>query len=303
MDLGGGAGRSGVPNAITAFNTSSRAPTLEPFAHVDLNRDEDSVTSLSNLGTKDGAILYAGVNSSEAERLKGNNEHFRAFELRYPKGKDGKGRIEYLSKTQLLNPATSEGAKKDGYQRIVKLSPPGKAGKKRIGAVASSLYSPGEDSIVLYAAVSNKPSSSDIIQRIELKQEANDIDLNEMEDGRFQLAYALDHDVYVHTISYDFNKKKPGKKLQAPIRRYSVPYPDVFESSKSRPKIRCIRFLTSSHILLLVNHPNRSGVELQVLRLYDVDGMGSISLRKKIKAKQAVDMDCVRLNADKNGGT
>ena len=58
-------GRSGVPNKITCFDASSRAPNLESFAEIDLSRDEDSVTCLANLATKEGVILYAGINSSK----------------------------------------------------------------------------------------------------------------------------------------------------------------------------------------------------------------------------------------------
>lgn len=66
----------------------------------------------------------------------------------------------------------------------------------------------------------------------------------------------------------------------------------VFEK-KGRSKLRALRWLSPSHLLLLVNRPNRSGVELQILRIYSEDGMGSIILRKTLGkgAKQAVDMD------------
>jgi hypothetical protein len=222
-----------VPNSICAFDTSSRAPILEPFARTDLSRDEDSVTSVATASTRDGSIIYAGVNSSEEERLKGQNAHLRAFDLTYPKRQKGnntsdtnQGNIEYLSKTQLFG-AASETARKEGYQRLVRLSPPGgKSGGKRLGVVASSLQG-NENELVIFPAVSTKPTSSDVIQRIALKdKEANDVDILEAADGRFQVAYCLDYSVYVQRFDYNFETRKTGKKLDVPSKTYDVPYPD-----------------------------------------------------------------------------
>ncbi|KAF2660546.1 hypothetical protein K491DRAFT_649316 [Lophiostoma macrostomum CBS 122681] len=309
---GGGAGnRSGVPNAISCFDTSSRAPTLEPFAEIELSRDDDSVTCLSNLATKDGSILYAGINSSEAERLKGKNEHFRAFEVFYPKktandARDTKTpeRIQFVSKIGLLSPVSSESAKKDGYQRLIRLSPPrlGQSGAKRIAALSSSLAE-SQNELVILAAVSNKPLPSEVIQRVGLgEKEANDIDIVEPELGQFSVAYCLDQEVFVQNVGYDFDRKKVKNKLEAPRKKYAVPYPDTFEKA-GRSRIRCIRWLSSNHCLLLANSANRTGVELLVLHLYNSEGMGSIITRKRLPGhvKQAVDMDISRLDADENG--
>lgn len=254
------------------------------------------MTSIAAVSTQQGCIIYAGVNSTEAERLKGENAHFRAFELTYPKKKAEApektgGELQFISKAQLLTPATNAG-RNEGYQRLVRLSPaaPGKSGGKRIGVVASSLQG-DENELVIFPAVSTKPSLSDVIQRIPLKgYEANDVDIFESE-GAFQVAYCLDAAVYVQRFSYDFEKRKTSKKLEEPHRVYHVPALDA--AQKTRPKLRALRWLSPHHILLLVNRPNRSGVELQILRLYSEDGMGSIVLRKTLGkgAKQAVDMD------------
>jgi hypothetical protein len=191
------------------------------------------VTSVATASTREGSIIYAGVNSSEEERLKGENAHLRAYDLEYPRRTKGnkanetkEGKVEYLSKTQLFG-ASSETARKEGYQRLVRLSPPaGKSGGKRVGAVASSLQG-DENELVIFAAVSTKPTSSDIIQRMALKdKEANDVDILEAEDGRFQVAYCLDYSVYVQRFTYSFEKRKPGKRLEAPPKAYEVPYPD-----------------------------------------------------------------------------
>jgi hypothetical protein len=172
------------------------------------------------------------VNSSEQERLQGQNAHFRAYDLTYARRKGSQaekaepGKIEFLSKSQLLK-AASETARKEGYQRVVRLSPPaGKSGAKRIGVVASSLQG-DENELVIFPAVSTKPEPSDVIQRVSLKdKEINDVDILETEDGYFQVAYCPDHSVHVQRFSYDFDKKTTGSRLQAPPKTYEVPYLD-----------------------------------------------------------------------------
>ena len=105
---GGGAGRSGVKNQITAYDFTSRAPTIQSFAEIEASKD-DSITCLDNLSTKDGLILFAGNGSSEEERLKGNNEHLRAFELKYPKSAEKTdGKVDFVSKTQLFKTPKSD---------------------------------------------------------------------------------------------------------------------------------------------------------------------------------------------------
>lgn len=312
---GGGSGRSGVSNKITLFDVTSRAATLEPTAELELSRDEDSVTCLANLGTKDGLVVYAGVNSSEDDRLADKNEHFRSFLVEYPKkkkkdeekgsDKNSEAKISFLSKTSLFKPVKSTIAKNEAYQRILRLSRPKRSasGSKRIGAIASSLAGEENEIVVFNATTSSPESPGDIIQRFPTHEgkEANDIDIAEPEDGEFKLAYCTDYSVFVSNIPYDFDRKKPRQGLLLPRSKYSVPYPDVFES-KGRFKIRCLRWLSPSHILLLANLPNRTGVELLILTLYG-DTMGSTTLRKRLPrhVKAAVDMDVCALDADENG--
>ena len=258
MGGGGGGGRHGVKNKITLFDFASRAPTVEPIAEIEASTD-DSVTCLANLATKDGLILYAGVNSSEEDRAKDNNEHFRAFEVQLPKGKiatDGTdAAISYLSKTKLFASVKDANAKKEGYQRLIRLSPPQRtpasAPVRRIGAIASSLTG-DENEVVVFNATSNKPQvPQDILQRIQLGkgEEANDLDIFDKGDGQFELAYVLDYDVIVHNISTTQSKPKDARR-----KLYSIPMPDLGKKT-GRSKLRCIRWLTPEHLLLLVNKP------------------------------------------------
>lgn len=200
------AGRSGVKNKISAFDFTSRAPTVEPSAEIELSSEEDSPTCLASLATKDGLILYTGVNSSEEDRLKEQNEHFRSFEVTLPKGRRSssvrqeskpQGKIAFLSKTSLLTPPTSTNAKKEAYQRLVRLSPSRRSttGNKRIGAIASSLAG-NENEVIVFSATSTKPAAGDIIERVPLKgSEANDLDILDVEENGFRLAYCADHEV------------------------------------------------------------------------------------------------------------
>ncbi|KAF1830702.1 hypothetical protein BDW02DRAFT_572766 [Decorospora gaudefroyi] len=302
---GGGAGRSGVKNQITAFDFSSRAPTVQPIAEIEASKD-DSVTCLANLSTRDGAILYAGINSSEDERLNGSNEHFRAFELQFPKSKAASekadGSIGLLSKTSLFTTPQSAGAKKEGYQRIVKLSPPPRttssAPNRRIGAIVSSLAG-DENEVVIFSATSNKPAEQDILGRITLHkgQEANDVDIFTQGEGRFLVAYATDQDIFIQDVNYDFEQKTTrGKNEHRKV--YTMPHVD--KGAKSR--LRCLRWLSPRHLLLLSNKPNRTGVDLLVLHLYE-EGPGSIILRKKLPkhVKAGTDMDVCLLDVDDEG--
>lgn len=302
---GGGGGRHGVKNKITLFDFTSRAPTVEPIAEIEASTD-DSVTCLANLATKDGLVLYAGVNSSDEDRVKDNNEHFRAFEVRLPKGKivtDGTdASISYLSKTKLFAPVQDVNAKKEGYQRLVRLSPPPRAPAsapaRRIGAIASSLAG-DENEVVVFNATSNKPRDpQDVLQRIRLAkgEEANDLDIFDRGDGQFELAYVLDYDLIVHNVSTTQAKPKDARR-----KLYSIPLPDLGKKT-GRSKLRCVRWLTPEHLLLLVNKPNRTGVELLLVHMYE-EGPGSVVLRKTLpkRVKAATDMDVALLDSDSSG--
>lgn len=300
-----------MKNKITLFDFSSRAPTVQPCAEIEASED-DSVTCLANLATRDGLILYAGINGSEDERSKGKNEHFRSFEVQFPKiiaAQSGKEKIEgtiaFLSKTKLFTPPQSAFAAKEGYQRLVRLSPPHRnaagAPSKRIGAIASSLAG-DENEVVVFSATSNKPQAQDIIQRVKLPsgQEANDIDIFDHGEGKFHVAYVLDQEVHVQDVVYDFaQRKSKGKNERRKV--YTIPHQDL-GNSKGRSKLRCIRWLSPKHLLLLANKPNRTGVELWVLHLYE-EGPGSIILRKTLPnhVKAATDLDVAILDADSDG--
>lgn len=287
---------------ITCFDFTSRAPNVEPSAELEVSAD-DSVTCLANLATKDGLIVFAGNGSSVDDRVKGQDTHFKAFEFQSPKGKPAS--INFLSKTQLFSVPKNENVRKEMYQRILKLSPPPRTASstptKRIGAIASGLGG-DENEIVIFSATSNRPQAQDIIKRMKLSagQEANDLDIWDQGEGRFQIAYCLDSDVYIQDVDYDFSESK--NRTESERRKvYTIPHPDA-GARKGQSKVRSLRWLSPMHLLLLANKPNRTGVELLVLHMYE-EGPGSIVSRKTLPAhvKAAVDFDVALLDTDATG--
>jgi hypothetical protein len=292
----------GVKNMVTLFDFSSRAPTVEASTELEVSKD-DSVTCLANLATKDGLIVLAGNGSSVEDRLKGQDTHFKAFEAQI--SKSSAASLTFLSKTQLFTPPKAENARKEIYQRVLRLSPPQRiassTSNKRIGAIASGLAG-DENEIVIFSATSTRPQAQDIIKRIKLPagQEANDLDIWDHGEGQFQLAYCLDGEVYLQDVDYDFAQTKSRTETER-RKVYTVPHPDASER-KARPKIRSVRWLSPKHLLLLANKPNRTGVELLLLHMYE-EGPGSIVSRKTLPShvKAATDFDVALLNADSEG--
>ncbi|KAB2576937.1 hypothetical protein DBV05_g4419 [Lasiodiplodia theobromae] len=307
---GGGEGRSGVPNQITLLDVSSRS-AIEVAGEIDLPRDEDAVMSLANLASKDGLITFAGINSSENERLADRNKHLRSFQIEYPQKKKAaqegaeaeKGRVGFLGKTSLFRTPTTTAAKKDTYQRLLRLSPAQirESGSKRIGAIATDFNPVSE--LVIFDATTAVPSDWDVIQRINPKEgkDINDVDINESSEGNFSVAFCTDHEVFVSRMTYDFEKKKATSITPADslIPAYSLPFPDVFKSGSSRPTIKYIRYLTPHHILLCCNHAQRKGAELLILRKLP-DAPGEVVLQKRLpsRIKAAGGMDVCALNTD-----
>lgn len=72
--------------------------------------------------------------------------------------------------------------------------------------------------------------------------------------------------------------------------------------SGPRAKLRSLRWLAPGYLLLTSNKPNRSGVELLILHLYE-EGLGGISLRKTLPRhiKAATDIDVALLDTDSDG--
>ncbi|PNS18177.1 Guanine nucleotide-exchange factor SEC12 [Sphaceloma murrayae] len=307
---GGGEGRSGVSNKITLLDTTSRT-TLDVAGEIELSRDEDSVTSLANLASKDGLITLAGINSSEAEQKAGKNEHLRAFEVRYPKrrrrnatkdeseDKDLMGSISLVGKSSLFNPA--KGPKPEQYQRLLRLSPARRSetGSRRVGAVATGLSK--QSQLVVFDATKTPVKDTEVIHRLDLDDEAADLDIKDAA-GDFSIAWCTDYSVYEQTLAYDFGTKKKELTPKGPRNIHTLSKEDQAGKPKTRAKYRSIRFLTDHHVLVLSNLPNKSGAELSIMHVYPT-GPAAVLFHKILPGhiKQAVAMDVCTLDADEKG--
>lgn len=316
------------------MNTSKRNEISE-VVDIELSRDEDSVTSLAVARAEDDSIVaLAGINSSQAEQLKGNNQHLRSFRLEYPPRKaaaaagedtekkdkkDDAGKKTTplsrasLFRTKIHKPAP--GQKIDTYQRILRLSPWRGADSPRIAAIATGLAPSGE--IVLFDATTPTPQESDVLGRIRLGdgEEAEDVDIIDL-DGeekgkkngkRFKVAYTNGVDVF--TFEIDSSRRSNASPEVRCV--YTVPFPDYYAKNKARPRFRALRFLSPTALLLLQNAPDRGGCELVVLSLPSSssspssgDGaFGTIIRRRKLRRmmKIGLGLDVCNLGANPDG--
>ena len=204
-----------------------------------------------------------------------------------------KGETKALGKASLFKP--SKAAKKETFQRVLRLSKKKKDNGPRLGAVATGLAPAGE--IVLFGAYTSRPGPKDIWSRIQLddKQEAADVDITELEpreseEGvRFRVVYCTDYDVYITDVD---DKTKDNGCLCQHI--YGLPQSDTPASSKTRPKLRCLRFITPQVLVVLQNNPQGKGAELFLLEI-----SGIVTLRKVLhrKIKSATALAITRLDA------
>lgn len=312
---GGGSSSTGVPNRISLLDTSKRS-VIKEVADIELAHDEDSVVSLAVAHSDPQALIaYAGINSSARDQQAGRNEHFRSFKVPLParrkKNADDPAPpastvapTQALARTAIFRAAA--GPKNECYQRILRLSPPifdapsngeksdsaDKVLKKRLATIASGLATQNE---VVTFPVTRDVSAPEVISRVNLESpEASDVDLiNTDETGSAHiLAYATDTELYLQQLS---NGKSASNS--EPLK--------VFETVKGpegRSKIRAIRFLSTRYIVLLQNRQNRSGVEINVLKLSKDFAEAQLTLVKYVKnMKQAVGLDTCTLSKGQDG--
>lgn len=312
---GGGESKSGIGNKITLLDVADPRE-ITTAAEIELSKVEDNPTCVANLASKDGLITFAGINSGAEDLKAGKNTHFRSFGIQYPSRSVGqskehkdapqnKGNVIPIGKGQLFRP--EKDGKQECYQRILRLSPArrkpqGSGASKRLGAIATGSAQKSE--IVLFDATTSTPGERDVVQRIQPSNndEAKDVDWEEQEEGRFLLAYCTEGEVFLQRLSYDFDKRKLINGVKDAEKIYSLPGPSAGERP-GRRKLRTLRFLTSTHLLLLVNLPNFKGAEMLILRLYP-DGPGEIVLRKRLAThvRAATGMDVCALDSDVQTG-
>lgn len=269
----------------------------------------------------DSLVALAGINSSMAEQKKNNNQHMRAFRFEppqkiaalttteTPKTEEGEDKEEENTeqeeqKEQVIPGSATELSREalfrsknvsdsgDTYQRVLRLSRWKKHDdgsdkgiqNTRVGAIATGLASSGE---IVFFNATESPSQSDVIGRIRLdgNEEAEDVDFVSLESGldgskdageKFRFAYTNGADVTVGEISSSARSNAAPEVHTV----YTIPLPSS-GARTSRPKIRALRFLSPSALLLLQNAPDRAGSELVLLKLVDAKKAQAQVLRRR----------------------
>ncbi|TQB74165.1 hypothetical protein MPDQ_005069 [Monascus purpureus] len=269
---------------LVLLDTSKRSE-ISAVTDIELSRDEDSVTSLAAALPGDNSIVaLAGINSSSAEQQRGNNQHFRSFQVDYPSSKptatDAEAEAEAVEVERELIPgkisalshrSLFRARNEDVYQRILRMSPWKGPDSPRVGAIASGLAQSGE--IVFFNAMS-KPTESDVIGRINLgaDSEAEDVDIIDVDNGKFRVAYT--NGVEVCTCEIFSETRSDVAPEVASV--YSIPQPD---KRKSRPKFRALRFISATALVLLQNAPDRSGCQLFLLQISELNRKSATVIR------------------------
>lgn len=247
---GGGAARSGVGNKISVLDTSHEG-SLQIVSEIELSRDEDSVNTLAVGARRNKSVLvYAGINSTESEIKKGNNEHFRAFAAELPSGgAKSDPKIAEVSRSSLFSTTDTE-----AYQRLLRIS-------GDVGAVASGTIGRSKDPQIAIFSIPPPTSDSTIPKprgKVELTREAMDMDILQISEDEHQLVYCDDRTLYTMII---------GKATTSgPHTVYTLTENEA-TGLYERPSFRCVRFLTPTFVLAVANVAKAGGAVLQGFRL------------------------------------
>lgn len=281
---GGGAARSGVGNKVTVLD-ASREDSLQIVSEVELSRDEDSVNTLAVGSRRRNSVLfYAGINSTEAEIKKGKNEHFRVFSADLPsKAKAGTAapKITELSRSALFSSTDPE-----AYQRLLRISPP-YTESSQVGAVATGTIGRAKDAQIAIFDIpapdsNNNGTAPKLRGKVELVKEAMDLDVLQISDHEYQLAYCDDYDIHVMNVS--------RTDTAGPYTIFTMPH-DESSGAKARPSFRAIRYLTPNFVLAVANLPQAGGAVLQGFRLPKPADLGKEAegdIENKPKARLAI---------------
>ncbi|EEQ33951.1 hypothetical protein McanMca71_002856 [Microsporum canis] len=306
---GGGEGRSGVGNKISLLDTSRRE-VISEVVEIELSREEDSVTSLGVLQcSNNDVVALAGINSSQAEQKRENNKHLRSFEITYPSrrkptinlsngdpgGNDAttsEPKTRALSQVSLFRPQASKTAEGEAYQRVLRLSPWKGEDSRRIGAIATGLAPRGE--LVLFEADVQSVAMPNVLGRVMLgaQEEVEDVDIiDTSEDGTFKLAYTDGQEVYLSNVSISSKSNLQVNSI------YKI------AGGRKSSKIRALRFITPSTLLLLQNYHGRTGCELLVISLSNHVSKWTVSRRRRLhrSMKIGLGLDICRLSQSLSG--
>lgn len=187
------------------------------------------------------SLLYAGVNSSPADLAKGVNRHLRTLSLAPSSSKASEASpdatISELSSTPLFVKPD-----RDTYQRLLRL-----AGS--LGAAASAMSK--DPQIAIFDTSAAKPAPRGVL---ELPRDAEDLDLIQISDQQYQLAFCYKTELHLLDIASNLSSD--------PTLVFSIS-----DDEPRRPSFRSIRYLNSRFLLAVANLPSRRGFLLQAYRL------------------------------------
>lgn len=241
------------------------------MTEIDLSSDEDSVTTLAVGPQKQRTTLvYAGINSSADDIKKGKNEHFRVFGVDPPARSkaESTGRIAELSRTGIF-----ESKDADSFQRLLRLAPP-YANTPQLGAIGTGFAKDPE--IAVFEVPGNAGVVPKVRGKIEPIKEAMDLDILQVAEDKWQLAYCDNYELYLQDI---------GKSTQdGPSNVFTMP--DDIATGQGRGQFRCLRYLTPNFLLAASNLPNARGAVLQGFRLpssaHASDGKARLAVSAKL---------------------
>jgi hypothetical protein len=231
----------------------SNESEINSLGEIELSPDEDSCTSLAVGPRKDtrSTLVFGGVNGSLEEAQKGRNPHFRVFTVTQPgkSAKSGGVKIAEIARDSLF--ASND---TDTYQRVIQLSQPFD-GAPQLGAISTGL-SKDSHQIVLFDVPATGATRFKSRGRLEIDQEAMDIDVIQTGPDKYQLAYINKYDLFTVDVS------KSGISEAKCV--FTLTSDD---GPLHRPAFRSIRYLSPGFLFAVVNKPNRTGVVLHGYRL------------------------------------
>ena len=200
-------------------------------------------------------LIYAGINSSLNDRENGKNEHFRIFGLQAAAAAKKGQKAPPLQISELLRTKLFAKAEKETYQRVLRLSK-SYPGSPQLGAAATA-FAGKEQEIVLFDTAESSSVAPNERGRIQIDQEAEDLDLIQVAKDEYYFAYCTKYDVFFKAITSKTTEGDPTNITPATAEH----------EREKKPVFRSVRFLSSRFLLMLVNSAGRKGAMLQVLRL------------------------------------
>lgn len=239
---------------------------------IELSRDEDSVTTLAVGQRKSrSTLVYTGINSSATDIKNGKNEHFRVFGIE-PASRskaEATATISELSKTNIFGSKDA-----DAFQRLLRLAPPS-SNSHQVGAIATGFAKEHEIAVFEVSAAGNVAPK--VLGKVEPIKEAMDLDIIQVDQEKWQLAFCDNYDLYLQDIGQATEELDPMGVFNMP---------EDIATGQGRPTFRCVRYLTPNFLLAASNLPQGAGAVLQGFRLPasspDQNGFARLAVSAKL---------------------